>query len=612
MRLIRGQFKAWKWFLALGFIVSLIGLVQPSGQAILVKEVPNPQTISGTWITDMAELISPDSEIKLNQMITDLETANGAEIAIVTVYNTQPSPTPKAFATELFNTWGIGKQGENNGVLFLVSKDERRTEIETGSGLDKRLPITTVKKILQRQITPQFKVANFDAGIVNGTRTLIATIEAKPWSIQDLPGRRTAISLLFVSIALCAQRVVEHKTAAGLQLSPRQEHSLPAINRWQRWIFLGIRWLAGNQIFAEQLPTLQKLEESYTNGPTSKNWLQTHRYPKMFPEVFDKNTPTPQELERAHIKRLASISWLQVHHYPRQLTNHGLKLMLVGISLGIGIISMLPRNSFTLFLMMPVYPLVWLGCEMWACTRWAKRLFSESDAEQAKQEILGKIGCVCFAVTAVFMLVGLFTPKIAVGVVSGIIFTCAGLVRYIRLNPLNSQPVVCNDCASTMEKLSPTQLECHLTKPQTIEMGLKSVVYEGWHCPNHGTKKREHSLDCHLISYLVTDNAIGHCTTCKALTVDVTTIVKKPATSALPGCKVVTQKCHCCDLTTQTEELIPKRPVSRRQSNSSYTNSYNHTNSSYHSSDSGSSADNTSDGGFGGGSSDGGGAGDSW
>ncbi len=614
MRLVRIQLRIWRWLRILVFTVSLIALAQLSGQAILIKEVPNPQKLGDTWITDMAELIDPVSEAKLNQMISDLEQTTSAEIAIVTVYNTHPSPTPKAFATELFNTWGIGKQGRDNGVLFLISKDERRTEIEIGTGLGDRLPDAKVKRILQRQVTPQFRAGNFDAGIVDGTTALIAAIEGHGWTIQNLSIQQYGTACLLVATAFFAQRVLKRKTSARVRLSPIQKQTLPPINRWQGWIFWGIRWLAGNQIFKVHLPTLQELEENYTRRSTSSNWLRTHRYPKMFPEMFEAGTPTPQEVEQTAINHLASVSWLQVYHYPRQLTNYGLKLLLAGIILGIGITSMLPRDSFTLFFMMPVYPLLWLGYEMWKCTQWAKRLISQSDADQAKREILGKISCLCFACSAVFMLLGLVNINVAIGAVVGIIFACAGSVRYIRLNPLNDKTVVCTDCASPMTRLSLTELDHRLTKSQKIEMGLKSMVYEGWHCSNHGTTKPERGLDSHLIAYMVKNNAIGYCSSCDGLTVEITNTVKKAATSVLPGCKVITQKCHCCDRTTQTEELIPKRSASHRQNRNSYINSYDHTNSSYHGSDSGSSGSSYDAGshGFGSGSSDGGGAGDSW
>jgi uncharacterized protein len=106
-----------------------------TSQAITVQEVPNPRQVNNTWVTDKANILSDSTETQLNQMISDLEAKNGSEIAVVTVPDTKPSATPKAFATELFNFWGIGKKGKNNGVLLLISSGERRVQIETGSGI---------------------------------------------------------------------------------------------------------------------------------------------------------------------------------------------------------------------------------------------------------------------------------------------------------------------------------------------------------------------------------------------------------------------------------------------------------------------------------------------
>lgn len=140
---------------------------------ITVQDVPNPRQEYGGWVTDMVDMLSPAAEKQINQMITKLEQKNGTEIAVVTVPSTKPSPTPKAFATELFKTWGIGKKGKNNGALFLVSKSDRRTEIETGYGIESILPNAKVVDILQNQVTPKFKQGKFEAGILAGTSTLV-------------------------------------------------------------------------------------------------------------------------------------------------------------------------------------------------------------------------------------------------------------------------------------------------------------------------------------------------------------------------------------------------------------------------------------------------------
>ena len=141
--------------------------------ALKVRDVPNPRQEYGGWVTDMANLLSKETEAKLDGMISELESKNGSEIAVVTVPETAPYSSPKEFATELFNTWGIGKKGIDNGVLFLVSKGDKRVEIETGYGVESILPDAKVGNIIQKQIIPEFKQGKFETGIVAGTKSLI-------------------------------------------------------------------------------------------------------------------------------------------------------------------------------------------------------------------------------------------------------------------------------------------------------------------------------------------------------------------------------------------------------------------------------------------------------
>jgi uncharacterized protein len=152
-------------------------LVPCPSLALTVQEVPNPRQVYGGWVTDKAEILKPETEIRLNQMIARLEAKNGAEIAVVTVPETAPAASPKEFTTNLFNYWKIGKKGKDNGVLFLISVKDRRVEIETGYGIEGILPDAKVGNIIGTQITPQFKQRDFDGGTLAGTRAIIVTLE---------------------------------------------------------------------------------------------------------------------------------------------------------------------------------------------------------------------------------------------------------------------------------------------------------------------------------------------------------------------------------------------------------------------------------------------------
>ena len=167
-----------KQTIALASISTTVILTPLSSEALTVEQVINPRQNNGGWVTDMADILSDETETKINRLITDLEQSNGTEIAIVTVLNTEPSATPKAFATELFNYWGIGKADVDNGVLFLISVGDRRVEIETGSGLQTILPDTEVKDIINTKITPQYKQGNYDRGTLNGTKALVVALDS--------------------------------------------------------------------------------------------------------------------------------------------------------------------------------------------------------------------------------------------------------------------------------------------------------------------------------------------------------------------------------------------------------------------------------------------------
>lgn len=174
--MINLQFVKFKQILLISFIFLTIFLNPLPSLAITPQEVPNPKIESGGWVSDVAEILPPKTENKLNEIIDRLETLNRSEIAIVTVNETSGVSSPKAFATELFNDWGIGKKEEDNGILLLISVKDRRVEIETGYGLQKILPDVTVQQIIDTIILPKFKEGNFALGTLEGTKRMVVLL----------------------------------------------------------------------------------------------------------------------------------------------------------------------------------------------------------------------------------------------------------------------------------------------------------------------------------------------------------------------------------------------------------------------------------------------------
>ncbi|AVQ71781.1 hypothetical protein B5D77_11160 [Microcystis sp. MC19] len=154
------------------FLVTMFALppviLPPLVNAIPIEQIPTLNPQGGLWVSDRANLLSRAAVTQISGDIAKLEVETGAEIAVVTVPDTLPYPTPKAYATALFNRWKIGKKSQDNGVLILVSPKDRRIEIETGYGVQRFLPDAQVKDIIYTYMIPSFKTGNYEEGIRAG------------------------------------------------------------------------------------------------------------------------------------------------------------------------------------------------------------------------------------------------------------------------------------------------------------------------------------------------------------------------------------------------------------------------------------------------------------
>ena len=163
--------------------------VRPAA-AVSPAEVPNPRQ-QGGWVTDMAGAIPTETEASLNTLLAALEQDTTAEVAVVTVPDTG-GEVPKEFATSLFNRWGIGKAGEDNGVLVLLTTGDRRVEVETGYGIEPVLPDGRVGAILDRYAVPYFRRGDYGTGLLFAVEQMGAVIrrEYQASGAPAAPGAR--------------------------------------------------------------------------------------------------------------------------------------------------------------------------------------------------------------------------------------------------------------------------------------------------------------------------------------------------------------------------------------------------------------------------------------
>ena len=91
------------------------------------------------YVSDFAGVVDAASRAELESYAARVKQATGAELAFVTVQSLQGEPIEDV-ANDLFHAWGIGRKGEDDGLLFLLSIGDRKSRLEVGGGLGGAIP----------------------------------------------------------------------------------------------------------------------------------------------------------------------------------------------------------------------------------------------------------------------------------------------------------------------------------------------------------------------------------------------------------------------------------------------------------------------------------------
>lgn len=153
--------------------------------AFRVEAAPAPLPTPIGLVSDFADVIDAATEARLTSRLQELKQKTGAEIAVVTLPTTQPDPVPER-AVRLAEAWKPGDRNQDNGVLFLVSVQDRELFIATGYGIEGALPDGLVGEIRDRTIVPKFRVGDLAGGIEAGVDRMAAII-AREYHV-DLTG----------------------------------------------------------------------------------------------------------------------------------------------------------------------------------------------------------------------------------------------------------------------------------------------------------------------------------------------------------------------------------------------------------------------------------------
>ncbi len=168
-----------KWLLMLA--LGLAGQVAVGSDALLAR-----LTAGTNLVQDYAAVFSAPQRAELELFLRATERATSAQIAVVTLTSLEGSEIDD-FANRLFNQWGIGKKGKDNGLLLLAAIEDRKIKIEVGYGLEGTLPDAKTGRILDEHVIPRFKEQQYAAGLLAGSTALAGIVAQAAGAVIDVP-----------------------------------------------------------------------------------------------------------------------------------------------------------------------------------------------------------------------------------------------------------------------------------------------------------------------------------------------------------------------------------------------------------------------------------------
>lgn len=168
-----------------------------------IETIPSPKELGqGHYVSDPEGILTWSALASLNRLASKVDSATSAEIAIAIVDDFSGDDDFQ-FALDLFHTWGVGKDGSNNGLLLFVATEKRVYRFITGYGMESVLPDALLKRVGEQLLVPHFRAGEYDAGILAAMDALTAVI-LDPTSAADLyqapNAKRFPVTLIYQSL----------------------------------------------------------------------------------------------------------------------------------------------------------------------------------------------------------------------------------------------------------------------------------------------------------------------------------------------------------------------------------------------------------------------------
>ena len=189
------------------FLITQISFAQ-----FTIPEKPSFQTS----VYDYANVLSASEKTQLEEKLIRYSDSTTTQIVVITIGSLKGEDigilTPK-----WAHQWGIGQAKEDNGVLILLAKAERKIWISPGYGLEDRLTAGIGGEITRNIIIPEFKAGSYYRGLDKGADALFDVFKGKYKGErkQQSKGKSFPIAPFIVIIVIVLILISRNKKGGG-------------------------------------------------------------------------------------------------------------------------------------------------------------------------------------------------------------------------------------------------------------------------------------------------------------------------------------------------------------------------------------------------------------
>ncbi len=123
------------------------------------------------FVTDAAGILTTEQDAELENILSTYRTETSNEIAIL-ILNSLEGEVAADLAVEVGREWGVGSAANDNGIMIVMSYEDREIFIATGYGLEGAVPDIIAKSIVEKDFIPYFRDGDYFGGFSAGIDSL--------------------------------------------------------------------------------------------------------------------------------------------------------------------------------------------------------------------------------------------------------------------------------------------------------------------------------------------------------------------------------------------------------------------------------------------------------